>query len=346
MDRRTVATSLFCIFTAVTSQADIVDDLARDGRQSGEQILQVYKNPDMITSTEVYYRIPQVKLFPGQSLYFAVPSSLRNRPLYMVALTHRQDDDGGACWNCPENDTKPGLTSVQLHSSQFSSNQTWRYWGGHSSGPKGAKFAEARNEKEGLYDWYKKGHLSVSDDSKSFSPLYVDAVRMVSTGKDPVYISELIVKISPEADYFTQNSFGAGATLGDYLTAQGRVYGTLETGLKMPYTQNVTLPAGWSINGNRIKIPLEAGKKFRSVEMMIGDARSDGSPGGAIVSIQLNRQGHSPEMITNRENVAPRGVILAGPGDDSVVGQAGDYVSIQVDYDTAYIGAIRLAYLK
>ncbi|HLD98690.1 MAG TPA: hypothetical protein VJB59_00435 [Bdellovibrionota bacterium] len=350
----------------VTDPEAELRDLARADRKYGGNPQRFFVRPVKKTCTGVYYKFNPRVLNPGESLYFHVPEEFRTRPVNFVILGHRQDHStpSNRNLNRGDRDSEPGLTSVQIHSSRLPEADAWRYWGGSASGEKGAKFAEIGGgiEVENLYEWQKKGHLSVVSDVRSTGPLYPDALRMVSLGKDPVIVNQLALKVlGQKPDELVDRVFSSGTEIGDPESAAGRKYGGGQMfGGKFPGALQLNgggaqpkLPSGWRMEADGLHIPLDAGKRFIGLDVALGDTHPDGvtnedggtgSKGGAKLSIGLARKGQAVDWFMSRENVPPQGVLMATPTDCDYVAQAGDEVIIRSDFDTAYVMAIRLGY--
>jgi hypothetical protein len=153
-----------------------------------------------------------------------------------------------------------------------------------SSGEYGAKFAEPGSmELEGLYEWYKNIHKDVKTGTKSYKPLYTDAVRLCSIGKDPVTIGSLILKVAPNAaDHYDEYKISSSNNMGDPLTAKGRNYGSRSDALELENWgggSTKTLKNCLKTDGSSIEVPVKPGKKLDSFEISIGDQKKNGKSG-------------------------------------------------------------------
>lgn len=317
------------------------------------------------TCNSVQYRIPEQTLKPGEALEFAIPEDMRSRPVNFVVLGHRQDPSNGTHpTHGSEWDSKPGLTSVQVYSNQFPSDP-WRYWGGSASGDQGAKFAEVSHspELENLYEWRKYGHSGTKTGSSTHAPLLPRKVRLVSTGQDPVVVSELTVKVEPvPASQFLEGIFAEGTKFPDPQTgtgthfaggqaAQGKFPRAVVLSPGYASTRKTELPSGWKLQGSELRIPLKASMKITQVEVAGGDSHEDGitnSDGGwgtkgwAKLSIGVRKTDGQVQWMMNRENVPPEGILMASPVECNQALQAGDEIVIRSDSDTTYLMGVRI----
>lgn len=346
-----------------------VRSLAKQAKEAGEKVVDVITKPTNTTSTTVSYKIAPRVLKPGESLYFAVPEALRDKPVNFVILGHKgdasldTDPDKSDKW-----DDTPALASVQVHARDLPEEKAWRYWKGSASGAKGSKFAEVGYgvELENLYEWRKIGHGAVSDDSFSKAALHPDAIRVVSMGEDPVTISEVTLKVTPaKPDLTLEAVFSEGTKIGDPETGEGRAYGggqghqgTFPGALELRGWGSsggagaAKLPEGWKLVNGALEIPLVPGKRITAVEVACGDSHPDkitnadggwGTKGWSKLSIGLKKaSGSSIEYLMQSENVPPEGVLGGGPKDGKYVTKAGDKIVISASSDTTYVMAARV----
>lgn len=304
--------------------------------------------PSQATTSYVHYNFPPLVLQPGEAVYMKVPENLAERNILFMILGHRQDPSKEKGWDAAKEwDSIPGLVSVQVNECSPTMKSNWRYWDGMSSGKQGAKFAEVKYgmELEGLYEWYKNGHRSVADDSKSHNPLCVNGLRIVNVGQDVVDIGQLGMKVSgPKASSYNEVNFSKSNQFGDYLTASGRQYGSRSDSVKLGgwgSSSSAKLPKGWEIQGSELSIEAPVGKKLSSLEVTIGDAKDDGSSGGAKLSAGVKKADGSIEWFIKNENVPPMGVLLGSPLDENYTLQKGDKIIIRSDNDESSVAGVR-----
>lgn len=314
-----------------------------DGKEY--KIVKLDSFPAKVTSTSVSYKLPNLKLKPGECGYFNVPAQLRDKAVLFVNLGHTQSPEDNTGWDeATKWDSNPGLTSVQLNQSNDKGESRWRYWNGMASGKHGAKFAEPGHmELEGLYEWYHNGHSDIKTDTKSMEPLMTDAIRLCSVGKDTVTIGSIDLKVSPgKAATYKEFNFSASNKMGDSLTAEGREYGDKEGALYLGYGGSKgNLPAGWMSSGRRLEIPLEAGKKLKSFEAAVSDMHEDGKSGYARLNVVIQKLDGTGIPVIETENVPPEGVLIGSPEKDIVI-EAGDKLIVQSQLDNTYIMGMKL----
>jgi hypothetical protein len=347
-----------------------VKALAANDQAAGAKVIDVLVKPSAQTSTSVSYKMPGRVLKPGESLYFAVPEALQGRPVNFMILGHRADPSAdtdptkGDKW-----DDTPALTSVQVHGKDFPEDKAWRYWKGSASGGKGSKFAEVSHsvELENLYEYAKYGTGAASDDSFSKQPVLPDAIRVVSTGEDPVTIHEVTLKITPPKPSQTLEAvFCEGTQIGDPETGAGRFYGggqshqglfpgALELrGYGSGGAGAAKLPEGWKVVNGNLEIDLPAGKTITAVDVACGDSHPDkitnkdggwGTKGWSKLSIGLKPAGGATQWFMNSENVPPEGVLSGSPLEAGYTTKAGDRIVIRASSDTTYVMAARIGLL-
>src|SRR5262245_51211526 len=76
---------------AAPTGADVAKDLAKKAKDAGEKVVDVIVKPTASTAYSVTYKIAPRVLKPGETLYFAVPAALRDRPVSFAILGHRGD---------------------------------------------------------------------------------------------------------------------------------------------------------------------------------------------------------------------------------------------------------------
>lgn len=313
-------------------------------------------------------------LKPGEALYFSVPKELRGQSANLLLVGHRQDVNDGnnreyekiKANNPRARDDSPGLTSVQLHMIDKPKANAWRHYldlfGG--SGKNGAKFAEldSKPENEGLEGFRSHGHRGVHSGDVTKDKLLIDAIRLVSVGKDPVHVKYLTMKASLDGDTI-EKIFTPGTKFDDPATGEAAVYGGGEHhGGKYPKAvvlngtnESLDLPAGWKLSRNELRIPLPAGRKFMGVELAIGDLHPDGKPnrdggvgtaGWARLSTFVKKADGSREYMTRDENIGKNGTMLGYPQNCDYVATAGDELVLNVNRDAAYLMGLRMHFKK
>lgn len=311
---------------------------------------------DKVNMTEVEYRLsPEQKLNPGECAYFSVPTELQDKPLFFVILGHRQDpqEDTGRTPG-EKYDNNPGLTTLQVNELNKRNEPRWRFWGGSASGSLGAKFAEPGYslEIEGLYEWYDHGHGDIQTGEMKTSPLKADAIRLCSSGKDPVRVGSLKLKVFPGyAKDYQEYNFGQGNAMGDSFTAKGREYGELKGAIVLNGTNKSKMPKGWTLNGSQLSIPLPKGKSLKSLEASVSDTHApdlsqhdDGdqtTSGWGRFSAYIQKKDGSRVPLIQSENVPPRGVITGSPEKLSLT-ENGDVLIIEGTSDKIYLLGMKI----
>lgn len=351
----------------------IVNELAQKAKAAGEKVVDIIKKPTAQSSVSATFRFGGEgrMLKPGEQLLLALPAHLQGRPVRHLILSHRQDhahDTGttpGQKW-----DANPGLTAVHLHASNLPEGQAWRHWNSPwgSSGSEGAKFAEARSsgdpEFELEFDWHSRGHQGATGGGYSNAPLLVDAARVKSVGKDPIFLHEVTVQVlPPKPDKYLQATFCEGTNIGDHETTKGRKFGGGQAHQgKFPGALELSgwgtggagaakLPDGWSMKNGELHVKLTPGMRFTGVDIACGDSHPDGvhnkdggwgTPGWSRLSIGVQRNGGPVDWFIDRQGVPPEGVLSGGPTELDFVAKSGDEVVFKASGDTTYVMALRI----
>lgn len=340
--------------------------LAVLGEAEGIKAIELITDPTQQSCSSVAFKFPEKKLNPGEALYFSIPEELRGKPVLFIVLGHRQDPGSEKGTN-PETqwDDIPGLTSVQVHSSTGDAATAWRYWAGQASGAKGAKFAEVSYapEIENLYEWLSTGHNAVSDDSHTTDPVSIDAARMISAGKDPVWISQLVIKTqAPIAKTWVEAIFSPG-TVFPVTPDQKPIYGGGQN-FKGKFPKAFSLPAhedvkaehakkGFKRSGSDLVLPLAAGQRLAAVEIAGGDSHPDeitnsdggwGTKGWSKLSVGIRSADGQTQWMMERENVPPEGLLMTGPKHCADVAKEGDQLVISAQSDTTYLMGVRVGF--
>lgn len=317
------------------------------------------------TQNSITFKLsPEVALSPGDVISFSLPAVFAERELVMVILGHRQDPSShlGSSSNS-NHDSQPGLSSVEIHSSGFKNECSWRCWGGSSSGVCGAKFAEPRHspEIENLYGWRKVGHQSKACSDLSSAPLYVDQARITNVGTDKVLISEITFKNALPASTATIDAvFSPGTSFANRGSGDETIYGggqayqgvfpnALALGLNS--SSQPALPEGWRIEGSYLYMPLPAGKIFSGIDVALGDSHPDkminkdggyGTPGWAKISIGTKLKNENIIWFVDSDNIGPQQTTTGMHLDKSHRIQNEEELVLKISSDTAYIMAIRI----
>jgi hypothetical protein len=351
-------------FATSVSKARVIA-AARREEADGNKFVGILDEPSSRTSSSVTFNFPERSLKPGECLYFVIPSDLSERGVNFAIIGHRQDPDEttgtkpGEKW-----DAVPGTTSMQIYDPQQS--DSWRYWEGPASGARGAKFAEVDHsvEVENLYDWSHYGHSGDKSGQSSSKPLKPHGARMCSNGKDPVKVSQLIVKVdAPKADLEEERVFSEGTsfgidgrdkTLGGGQAFEGLFPGALALGYSNAHSKQ-KLPEGWKHQGSTLSVPLKEGMTLSAIELAAGDSHSDkitnsdggwGTKGWARLSVDVVRADGSRDTLMSSENVPPEGFLVATPESLDRKIQAGDRLVIRSDDDTTYLMGLKTSYIK
>lgn len=348
------------------SQAEF-DKLVQEREKAGEKIVLMRKNPDSRSSNSMTYKFDNQKLQPGEFMYLWVPSDLQKKGTNFVVLGHRQNPatTKGPKPGAGTHDDTPGLTSVQVYDANRAPNDRWRHWAGMASGSAGAKFAERdqRFEMENLYQWSKQGHRSIKSGDFKHDPLLGSVVRLTNVGLDEVEINEVVYKTNLEKGtenvekIFTEGTkFGDVSTQSNYVigggqSTQGIFENSIQLGPYVKYQKNI--PAGWKFENGQLKIPMPKGKVLTGIELSAGDAHTDkivnsdggfGTKGWARLSIEMQRDGQTTDVMMRNENVPPEGILMAAPAKCNQALQEGDYLVLKSNADVTYVGGIRLSF--
>ncbi len=222
------------------------------------------------------YKFSNYSLPGGSEIYLSIPTHFEAKPIDFVFVTHKQDpkqelecrsqSDGVKMIDC-----LPGYTSFEVKDqNSVSASEDWRFWGGSGSGPFNSKFAEVRSgrgETDNLYEWRKKGHISVVTNRKSNAPLVPSDMRIRSVGKDSIILQEVVVKfLPPTPSDYDDVIFATGFEFGDFSTTIGRKYpgnpsagnygSSLSLNRKMT-PQHRNIPNHWKVERGELLIPLK-----------------------------------------------------------------------------------------
>lgn len=309
--------------------------------------------PTSQTQSSVTYVFPEISTQPGDAIRFYIPEHLRKQVLSYVILGHRQDPNthkGGTPG--VKKDDIPGLSAVLVHSTNLhdkSSPDSWRYWGGMSSGKYGAKFSEPRHdlEMENLYEWNSIGTSGIASNDFSTLGLYIDSAVVQNVGEDEVFVGSMTLKFIPAGINHTQdvifsngtvfsNEFGGKPKLGG-----GQAYKGL-------------FPNALVLNNQTHEIDLEPGKEIKGFEVALGDSHPDqkqnsdggwGTQGWGKFSMGLGTSESDIEWIIQRENVPPEGLSLGYPLEKTIA-KKGMKLFIKGTEGTVYIMGVRISYEK
>lgn len=315
--------------------------------ESKYKVVKIDKAPSKVTATSVEYNYYGQKLKPNECLYLKVPKEFKNKPVLFVNLGHTQTSSDNTGYDAEKKwDDNPGLTTVQLNQDNDHGKTNWRYWNGMSSGDYGAKFAEPGSmELEGLYEWYKNGHKDILTHTTSKKPLYTDAIRLCSIGKDPVTIGSLILKVAPEpADKYVEYNISSTNKMGDPLTAAGRSYGSRSDSIELDGWGGGSFKAhksGLKYNNSAIEVPVTPGKKLSSFEVSIGDEKKNGKSGWGRLNVRVLKKDGSSVWLIQDENIPPKGVLLGAPESDYIL-QAGDKLLVEPHSHETFVMGVRV----
>lgn len=316
--------------------------------------------PVYMADSILVYSTDDIELKTNDEVEFLIPEKYLGRQLDFASMTHRQDpDEEDECVpTTPGRDCLPGYTDLE-----FLASNGWRHWGGVGSGPRNSKFAELRKglgETDNLYEWRRKGHVGMDEDS-SKEPLFFTRVRAVSLGEDSVRLNRVIIKyLPPKPTVIDDFVFSEGFRMGDYETTAGRVYpgnaamGDYGTSLEVnrySAPSHASIPADWLLEPGTLKIPLKVGQRLSYIDLAVGDMRKvpdGGDPenfrGGARVNIRRLSGGRAQETLMKGENVGTNGVMRGTPASHENVVQAGDYLEVEVPRGNAQIMGIQIGY--
>jgi len=358
--------SLFPLVLSASARADDCESEIAAAR-TDPRVVRVIETPATATRYSADFSPEsEIRLSPGEMVYFVLPKEMRKSPIDFVTLGHRQDPSetsGGSASDYLVRDPYPAYLSVQFLRADTPAPD-WRYWGGPASSRFGAKFAEVRAggpEIEGLYEWRKYGTGSTNGrgdrNDLDHSALFSCLGRVVASGSDKLRFSRLVVKTSPEAPKnFETQIYTPGTAMGDFETAEGREYGGGEwhdglypdalTLKKANYTTEKPLRNGWSLLNENLRIPLKKGQRLLSVEVAAGDAKGMEAyhryrRGGGSLGIALVHADGTRAVLLERENVGPEGVIKAAV-DGSAPAKTGDFVEVQAKSGTVFVMGVRI----
>ncbi|MEE2904239.1 MAG: hypothetical protein VYC39_18065 [Myxococcota bacterium] len=361
------------------SSGQVIKALAQN-ESSEVKSVEMLSKPHKTTSVSFSYRTGDSrgrKLKPGEQMLLEIPPQFRDRPIRFAVLKHRQDRDETTA---PEGDSKwdanPGVTSLQVHAPSFDSDNSWRYWKAPwgSSGQAGGKYAEHRSasdpEVENMFDWIRHGHSAVGASGVSKEPLFADAIKVVSVGKDPVRVHQVDMMFLPERpDSTDEQIFSSGTVFGDPWSAEGRAYGggprfqgkypgALALGGRKnndsEVLNKVQSKPGWALENGQLEIELSNTKQFTGVEVACGDTHPDGKRnkdghvgtlGWSKLSMGIRRAGSTKvDWFIDRQGVPPEGVLFGGPTMENFTAKPGDKLIVRADSDTTYVMGLRLWY--
>jgi hypothetical protein len=371
--------------TASTAGAGVIIKALAAQEPSDVKTLEMLSKPSKVTSVSVSYKMGGPsgrKLAPGEQMLLEIPPQFRGRPIRFAVLKHRQDSsetispEPGEKW-----DEKPGVTSLQVHSTEHQGSESWRYWKAPwgSSGEAGGKYAEHRSssdpEVENMFDWIQHGHAAAGGSfGKSHDPLMADAIKVASVGKDPVRVHQVDMMFLPERpDSTDELIFSPGTLFGDAWTGAGRKYGggprfkgKYPEALKLgSYTSQAATPGGegadklndkegWAMNGSQLEIELDPSKIFTGIEIACGDTHPDGKRnkdghtgtlGWSRISVGVQRKDSTKvDWFIEGQGVPPEGVLFGGPTLENYQAQAGDKLVVKASSDTTYVMGARLWY--
>lgn len=333
------------------SESDKRIELYANKVEPGYKVAKILKTPTHTTSTSADYKHLYQKLMPNECLYLEVPKELRSKPILFVNLGHSQQYQDNTGYDPKTKwDKNPALTTIQVNPNNNKGETKWRYWGGMSSGDLGAKFAEPGGiELEGLYEWYKNGHRDIKEHQVSYEPLYTDAVRLCSIGKDPVTINSFTLKVAPQkSDSYEEFKISQSHNMGDPLTAKGRNYGSPQDALVINddflKQKQSTLENGLVVGADSIEVPIKPGKSLNSFEISIGDQFNGQDPGWARLNVKIIKKNGQSINIIKDENVPPTGVLVGSPEENYVI-QEGDRLVVSVSDFKAFIMGMRVGFL-
>ncbi|MBI2378948.1 MAG: hypothetical protein HYV07_33445 [Deltaproteobacteria bacterium] len=339
------------------------------------KIVDLVKTPTAKTSLSAKYTFGGYQgrlLKPGEELMLELPKELRGKAVRTVILRHRQDPSSDTGVTPGEkHDSKPGLTAVHLHATNFPEPQAWRHWNGPwgASGPEGAKFAEPRGagdpENEIEFDWHIRGHSGVAGGGSSQNKLHADAVRVRSLGDDPVFVHMVEIQmLPPKADQYLEAAFCEGTKIGDPETGAGKKLtggqafgGKFPGALELPSGGAGTqkLPEGWSFKSGRLEVALPPGVKLTGIDVACGDSFPDGktnkdggtgTPGWSKMYMTLQKAAGQSDAFMSDQGVPPEGVLSGAPTDPDYVTKPGDKFILSNGGSTLYVMAVRLGLTK
>jgi hypothetical protein len=310
-------------------------------------------------SVRYNFRNPYLKLNPGESVLIILDDHYSQFYLDGITISHRQNEPKQT-W-----DDAPAYTATHVYSEDMLGDE-WRYWGGPGSSAQGGKFVDQGYfEKDNLYEWPKKGHRSVVNNSSSKKLVKIKAIKIVNTGVDDAevdFVSIRFIPIRPKKEVI--QIFSPNSNFGDILTQEGRYYGGGQKYLgKFPNAlelnggnQAEILPEGWEVSFDRLTIDVaEDGLKLNQVDVMCGDTHPDeqrnedggwGSKGNASLSIGVYRKlNNQVTWLEQNINIPPEGVVSASELLDSEVLKRGDKIVLEHSGGSKlYIMAIRMGF--
>lgn len=368
----------FCVLQHLKETDDKkLDEIAALKMKAGVNVVAKMATPSTRTSSTLIYNFPERELQPNDAICFGVPADMQGREVYGASIGHRQDIEkkmASGEYKYDERrrkqwDTRPGFTSLQFHGVGRSGDKAWRCWQGNyaSSGPQSAKFAEPRSmgdtEIENLYEFRKYGHKDcITGAAKENGSLFTDGMCAINTGKSPVLLSEIMLKVKPpKADTYFEHAFTPGTSFGKEDTGIGQNYhagqgmnGRYPEALRLNAygdTGQPKLPNGWRMVDGRLHIPLPPGKSLLGYEIALGDTHDDdvdvpsegrGTRGWAKLYADLKKKNGEVDVLMKRENVPPEGILLSAPKDACYKTKDGDELVVRAEGDAAQVMGIRL----
>jgi hypothetical protein len=330
------------LFPTKKKRIDTYADQDKDYKVAGIKYTSTQTTP-----TSIKYSFRNQRIVPGECLYLEIPKHLRDKPVLFVNLGHTQSSADNTGYNSSTKwDDNPGLTSVQLNKSNSDGKSQWRYWNGPSSGAYGAKYAEPTHmELEGLYEWYKYGHKDIKTNTNSREPLYTDGARVCSTGKDPITLGSLVVKMAPSrSKEYKEYNISASNTMGDPLTAKNRSYGSRSDAVFLGNHTSKKINNDIELKNGRLEVKLKVGAVLNSFEASVGDRKANGDSGGSRLITYIQKPDGSKISIIKKENIPPAGVLVGSPEKVNYKVQKGDKLIIESYWDEAFVMGLRVGY--
>lgn len=353
------ALAQFISASSIASDFDQIPNIDLDDPRPGE--IEVVESSDFGLDLKFESKM----LMPKKGLLYRIPEKYHNRIIDQVVLEHRQDSDTdhSHITDYKQYDDTPGFTSILFHDPSLATGRRWQYWNvGWSSGKWGAKFAEIRSqnspEEELLYGFGSVGTCDLN--GKGFlREIRPNAIAMVSTGEDPIYIHRLRIQFRPiGANEFIEKIYSPGTVFQPFNVGYMQSYGGGEhTKGKYQGAWTLELWGGSKLHkhsnnifatGKKIRIILPSNRKFLSLDIACGDAKGFDEAekqyvrGSGKITVTWFRNGKEHRVLLKDANIGPQAMLRAVTQVENETTIEGDELRISRSGSPVYIMGLRV----